>query len=657
MTEDTPSAPTLRRPMRRLPEWGVVILCLFLFFWRLGGVPLFDLDEALYVTGARQMVLSGDIVTPRLNSRPLQRPDEQVVPFFEKPILVYWACAASLRTFGMSEGAARLPVALAALMTTGLVAFAGTRWFGRRAGLLAAAVYATAPMTLVDARQMTTDGLLVLWFTMAMLAFYELQSRHAQRGQPLTYALFPHRFSRIPLLITITFWVACALAVLTKGAVGLLLPTLVIGAYLLFDRFAALAGWGDTQGFRIRIIGRLRGFAQWSGGVKRLRLLLGLLIVVALTAPWHLAIWRTRDRDAEGRTWTQEYIVRQHIGRFKGLDTVHNAPLPSYFVYFLFGFFPWACFAPAAFRRSGLPAAGGDGKPRRPDRKIVGFRLQVSAPETLIAEGLSPKAAHTIATTDFLRVWFWTIFLFFTIGAAKLPTYIVPCYPAAALLTGLWLDRALREARKSLECGALAATITAGALVVGAMLAPRLVPTDRPIPAEMVAAVRHITLLLLLGCGAAWICLHWRGQGERGRKAGVALLMATMVGLIALGTSEGYSVAERYVLGPYQRAAAAAHRDAVAGVPVVFYHIIPRRPSMLYYGGYAPLERKEEPLLPFLRLQLKAPTFAADVVTAGDIYAGELQKELAQAPDITATVLDQEGTERGGWVLLRLSKR
>src|ERR1700712_4819395 len=125
MTDNTPDASSERKTLRRLPEWSVAILCLFLFFWRLGGVPLFDLDEALYVTGARQMVLSGDIVTPRLNSRPLTRPSEQAVPFFEKPILVYWACAASLRAFGMSEGAARLPVAIAALLTTGLVAFAG----------------------------------------------------------------------------------------------------------------------------------------------------------------------------------------------------------------------------------------------------------------------------------------------------------------------------------------------------------------------------------------------------------------------------------------------------------------------------------------------------------------------------------------------------
>ena len=77
MTDDTSPAPAPRPFLRRLPEWSVVILCLFLFFWRLGSVPLFDLDEALYVTGARQMVLSGDIVTPRLNSRPLQRPNEQ----------------------------------------------------------------------------------------------------------------------------------------------------------------------------------------------------------------------------------------------------------------------------------------------------------------------------------------------------------------------------------------------------------------------------------------------------------------------------------------------------------------------------------------------------------------------------------------------------
>lgn len=656
MDENIPDAPSQRRSLRRLPEWSVAILCLFLFFWRLGGAPLFDLDEGIYVAGARQMALSGDSVTPRLNSRPLSRPNERSAPFFEKPILVYWASAGSMRLFGISEAAARLPVALAALLTTGLVGFAGVRWFGRRAGLLAAVVYATAPMTLIDARQMTTDGLLVLWFTLALVAFYELHSHRPNHRPFLPYTLFPGRHSRIPLLCSLVFWLACALAILTKGAVGLLIPFMVISAYLLFGRLAALVGWGDGQGLRFRVAGKAHRLADWGDGLKRLRPLLGLLVVVLLATPWHLAIWRTKDRDADGRTWTQEYIVRQHIGRFKGLDTVHNAPLPSYFVYFLFGFFPWACFAPAAFRRS-LTAHPATPPIRPPAGRRLAMRLEVSAPETLLAAGASPQESHTVATADFLRVWFWTIFLFFTIGAAKLPTYIVPCYPAAALLTGLWLDRAIREPRRALRGGALAATLTATLLVVGALVAPHVVPANRPIPAEMAAAILHTTLVLLIGCGAAWICLRRNGQEASGRKIAIGLLAASMVGLIAVGTSEGYSVAQKYVLGPYQRAAMAAQKDADAGTPVIFYHIIPRRPSMLYYSGYSPLERKEEPLLPFLRQQLAAPTYAVDVVTAGDVYAGEVQQELAQSPDITAELLYQGGTERGGWVTVRFRKK
>ncbi len=654
-TEPLPVLPGDKQRVFRLPEWGLALLCLFLFFWRLGSVPLFDLDEALYVTCARQMAQSGDMVTPRLNSRPLLHPKQKVVPFFEKPILVYWVCAASLRLFGMSEGAARLPVALAALLTTGLVAYAGTRWFGRRAGLLAGVVYATAPMTLIDARQMTTDGLLVLWFSIALFAFYEILSRHSEAGKSLIHALLPRRYSRIPALLFAIFWGACALAVLTKGAVGLLLPALVIGTYLAFSQVSAVAQWGGGQGLLVSANGRLRGIAEGLSRLRLLRPLWGLLLVGLVIAPWHLAIARTHERDAEGRTWVQEYIVRQHIGRFKGLDTVHNAPLPTYFVYFLVGFFPWACFAPVAFRRINTPSLAPAAP--LPGHKQAAFSLESLSPDeadapNAVAPDLPPASAQ-----DFLLVWFWTIFVFFTIGAAKLPTYIVPCYPAAALLTGLWLDRLIREGRRGAVGGALAAALTAGILVVGTIAAPYLVPKDRPIPPEMIKTLLHITMLLLAGCGAAWACFRWKGYSPQGRMAGVGLLAAAMTGLIAVGTTEGYAVASKFVLGPYQHSAAAASADAASGIPVLFYHIIPRRPSMLYYGGYSPLERKEEPLLPYLRAQMQGSVAQVDVVTAGDVYAGEIQGELAKAPDLRASELFQEGTERGGWVLLRFQKR
>src|SRR5437868_4466965 len=113
---------SLRRAvMDRRGEIGLVMLCLFLFFWRLGSVRLFDMDEGFYVSCARQMVVTGDWITPRLNVRPHDRPNQTTIPFFEKPILTYWVAAAAFRAFHISEGSARIPAASASLAATLLV--------------------------------------------------------------------------------------------------------------------------------------------------------------------------------------------------------------------------------------------------------------------------------------------------------------------------------------------------------------------------------------------------------------------------------------------------------------------------------------------------------------------------------------------------------
>jgi 4-amino-4-deoxy-L-arabinose transferase-like glycosyltransferase len=676
------AAPTARY---RLGVLGLLLVCGFAFFWRLGSVPLFDLDEALYVTCARQMVLTGDIVTPRLNSRLLTNPAETAVPFFEKPILVYWACAASMALFGLSEWAARLPVALAALLTTGLVAWAGTRWFGRRAGLLAGLVYALAPITVLDARQMTTDGLLVLWFTGAMLAFWHCHSA-AQDRRPVAF--------RWPLL----FWTACALAVLTKGAVGLLLPLLVSGVFLFVGWFAPR--WKRRRGAEPTDEPAINLWAS----VRSVRPLAGLLLVVVLAAPWHIAIWRAGGRDAQGRTWVQEYILRQHVGRFRGLDTVHNAPPPTYFVYFLLGFFPWACFAPAAFRKpaSLAPLPGPLQEPSVPKRfgtalatprnrgsgAIAGASTLTPGPAPLQGEGSESASLYGVsnsrqsaeerqnertdgslplflgeglgrgATRRFLLVWFWTIFVFFSVGAAKLPTYIAPAYPAAALLVGRWLDGALRSSAsartlRSVQRGALGALATAAFLAAVAVFVPPHLPPRAAIPASAVLLIRVLTLLMLAGCLIAWLCLLY-GRGMRWRWGGLGALLAVPMALVGIGCTLGYAMARRDLLGPYQQLAVAARPDAEKGLPVVFYNIIPRRPSMLYYARYAPLERKERPLLPFLRPFLQAEPHEADVVLPVRAWKESLRQELAAAPEMTARVLKQTGGEREGWVLLRI---
>src|SRR5438132_1278268 len=82
----------------------LLLLCAIAFFWRLGGNGIWDLDEALYTESAREMRMTGDYVTPRVNGE----------PFFEKPPLIYWEAAALFCLFGTSELHARLPSALAA---------------------------------------------------------------------------------------------------------------------------------------------------------------------------------------------------------------------------------------------------------------------------------------------------------------------------------------------------------------------------------------------------------------------------------------------------------------------------------------------------------------------------------------------------------------
>src|ERR671939_1094138 len=94
-----------------------------LYFFRLGATPLLDPDEPVYGQIAREMVRSGNWLTPHLAGR----------PWFDKPPLFYWASAAAMALLGPTELAARLPSALAAVLLMALVFAVGQRLFGRRA--------------------------------------------------------------------------------------------------------------------------------------------------------------------------------------------------------------------------------------------------------------------------------------------------------------------------------------------------------------------------------------------------------------------------------------------------------------------------------------------------------------------------------------------
>ncbi|MDE2127359.1 MAG: glycosyltransferase family 39 protein [Armatimonadetes bacterium] len=598
--------------MRRVIACGALLAaCLFLFFWRIGRVPLFDLDEALYVTCAKEMLVTGNFITPQINFRPPYNPAQTLVPFFEKPILAYWLCAASMKLYGSSEGAARLPSALVALLTVGLITVIGWRWRCPRAGLFAGICFAAAPMTIVDARQMTTDGLLVLCFAASLAGFW-LAYATILRTDGGTWL---HRAGWL------LFWTSCALSILTKGAIGIVLPALVIAVFIAGGqwRLSCRLGAGATLSLEPQPTpapGAIRV-------LRALRPLPGCLVLIVIAGPWHYLIWRAGGVDGLGFTWVQQYIIRQHIGRFQGLDKLHNEPMLSYLLFFALGFFPWSCFAfPALCRRLPRLDSGGSG-----------------------AEPLE----------RFLRVWFWTIFIFFSAGAAKLPTYIAPAYPAAALLTGAWLDRLLTlapnaAAIRSLRKSVAVALLFSGIIAIATWIGPLFMRKGAPVPADVIHAVRFATTgMLILTAIAA--CIARCGRSRQAVLGTLSSLVIAIFVLISVAVTRGYAAARNDVLGPYQRMAVAAKADAASGVPIIYFHIVPRRPSMNYYGGYSPDERRDIPLLPYAHPFLDQSKVGVDIVTTDHNSTTYVAPE-ARAEGDTWRIL----AEDNGWLVGRLER-
>lgn len=309
-----PVAQSLRSASRNLLQGTPGLLALgllagVLFFVRLDGTGLFDADEPAYAGAAREMRETGDWITPRFNGR-LR---------FDKPVLFYWLIGLSYRGFGISEFAVRCWSALAGVALVLLVAGAGRRWFGERAGVGAGLALATCMLTALLARAAVTDMLLALCVTAAVLA--ALEALGGPTGRPGGWVAL--------------CWAAMALAVLVKGPIGLLIPALVLGGTAL------ILGEGRLM---------LRRLVPWWGPV----------LFLSLALPWYALVLA-----ANGGAFIDGFLVKHHLSRYTGVVSSHAGPLVYYFPVLLVGFFPWSAFVPRALwgaslvarrRRAGTPA-------------------------------------------------------------------------------------------------------------------------------------------------------------------------------------------------------------------------------------------------------------------------------------------------------------
>jgi 4-amino-4-deoxy-L-arabinose transferase-like glycosyltransferase len=273
------------------PAWelaggaAVAALAIVLFFFHLGTYGLWEPDEARYAEIAREMLVSHNFVVPHLN----------YVPYIEKPPLVYWLSAGSMKLFGVNEFAARLVNAAAALVGVLATYLFALRIFDYRRALVSGAVLATSALYAIMAQVLTTDMLLTAATTIAMFAFF-LQWREGGRWWGVCYF-------------------AMGVAVLTKGPVGAVLPLITAAIFL----------WSE---------------GQWRGAIRRFHLIAGLMITAAVSLPWFIAI-TIREPD-----FFDFYFVGEHLRRFLEPRYSHGEPIYYYFPVIAGGFLPWSLAMP-----------------------------------------------------------------------------------------------------------------------------------------------------------------------------------------------------------------------------------------------------------------------------------------------------------------------
>jgi 4-amino-4-deoxy-L-arabinose transferase-like glycosyltransferase len=368
-------------------SWTPRSIAIIVVAWlvlQIGGLftpGLLDDVDSIYTEIAREMLVRHDYVTPYINA----------VRFFDKPPLMYWMAAASMRVFGPYDWAARLPLALGTLALFLAVYALGIRLFRTvspahapdRGGFYAALALATSIGPYLYTRFYIPDILLALWMTLGVHLFLIALDRIRE-----------HRSALAPCA---AFAAVMALNVLTKGLIGLVFPIGFVLCYLAL-----------TQ--QLRLLARLYIAASTA-------------IFLAIAAPWHiLAALRTpaiplpsgRGLPTTGG-WAWFYLYNEHIARFLGNRIPHDygqVPVPLFWLLSALWIMPWTAFL--------FPA------------------LAVHLRELRHRAFLTTRQHETALS---LTLWAALVLGFFTLSSRQ-EYYNLPALPALALMAAGLLARA-----------------------------------------------------------------------------------------------------------------------------------------------------------------------------------------------------------------------
>ncbi|WP_196603098.1 phospholipid carrier-dependent glycosyltransferase [Pectinatus frisingensis] len=284
---------TLSTRQKKLAAAAVIISIIALYLVHIYDYPLMDPDEGRYSEIPREMIATGDFITPRLNG----------VEYFEKPILQYWLTAASMTVFGENEGAVRVVPAVTAVVNVFLTAWLAKLMFTNRTALLTAAILATTTLHIAVGSINILDMMITMFMTLSLVTFYQGRRTKNRRWYLLMYA-------------------AMALGLLTKGLISIVLPLGIIFWYMLFTR-------------------------QWSI-IRDIIYLPGIILFFIIGVPWFYLVCQANG------DFFYFFFIREHFLRFATKIEDRYQPVWFFIPMVILGMFPWLGFLPALFTKQGV---------------------------------------------------------------------------------------------------------------------------------------------------------------------------------------------------------------------------------------------------------------------------------------------------------------
>ncbi len=393
----TSTAANLPRPARLWRPSSLLLIGLSWLVLQLGGLftpGLLDDVDSVYTEIAREMLARHDYVTPTIDG----------IRFFDKPPLMYWMAAGSMRLFGQHDWAARLPLALGVLALLLAVYALGIRLFAAlspneapdRGGLYASLATGLCLGTYLYTRFYIPDILIALWMTLSVhLVLIALE--RLDRGQS---ALWP----------SLGFAAVLALNVLTKGLIGLVFPLGFVLVYLVWTR-------------------RLPA-------LRDLCIPAGTAVFLLLAAPWHIlaalrnpAITMPAGVGLPAKAgWAWFYLYNEHVARFLQKRIPHDygqVPVPLFWLLLFLWLIPWTAFVIPALVNAVREILSERDRRRRFDSDVAWTApLAPAAPRDR-----RPEAARS------LLLWAGLVLGFFTLSSRQ-EYYHLPALPALALLAG-----------------------------------------------------------------------------------------------------------------------------------------------------------------------------------------------------------------------------